>query len=76
MIWTAIYENKTYRVFTTENNSLQEAEDKARILTTSAPFVVLKGNQHAHFVELRKRGTSTTKIDPFNEYIPNDPRNW
>lgn len=75
MIWTAIYENKTYRVFTTENNSLQEAEDKAQSLTGTAPFVVLKGNQHAHFVE-RRKATSTTKVDPFNEYIPNDPRNW
>ena len=75
MIWTAIYENKTYRVFTTETSSLQEDQDKAESLALSPPFAVLKGNQHAHFVE-RSKGSSTTMIDPFDEYIPNDPRNW
>ena len=73
MIWTAIYEDKTFKVFTTENNSLEEAETKARTLTQSKPYALVKGSQEAHFV---KRKTFSGKIDPFNDYTPNDPRNW
>ena len=45
MIWTAIYENQTSRVFSTQLNSYEEAKATAGKLSDfSSVFALIKGN--------------------------------
>ena len=76
MIWTALYANKTAKTFTTENNCIQEATRLARAAGgVRQLFAIMKGNQDPHFATAPEKNTSEL-VDPFDEYIPNDPRNW
>ena len=44
MIWTAIFENQTVKIFSTQFNSYEEAKAKAWELCISPLFVLIKGS--------------------------------